>query len=501
MGVFLWRADGSDGQVLVANDDAGSVAEPNGGTAVPDVLVNDQLAGGPVTVATVSLAQLSSTRPGITLDLTDGSVDVATGVPAGPGMLVYRICVTANPSNCAQATVTVTVTGNLIDAIDDAGTAKTGGGVAVADVRGNDRFGGVPVTLLQGSTTSTGVSLDPVDGSVDVAAGTVPGTATLAYRLCETASPTNCDTAVVTVTIIHHLIDAVDDQGGAPSVSGGVAVSNVLLNDRLDGAVATGSKVTLSAVSSSNPGVTLDPADGSVDVAPQTAGGVHTVVYQICETAMPGNCDQASVLVTVAPQTIVVSPARLTVKEGATGSFTVRLSQRPAGTVVVTATFYAGTTTLTPTPTALTFTAANWNVPVRVTFKAPKDSDKIDNAATINLSSSGVATATVVVKVLDINRPLTSPTATIASPLNGQTVAGSINFSGTGTRAGVALVEGKFSVDGVRIYTDTNPTGTYQVVGRWNSLTVANGWHTLELRVTDSAGNDGRMTITVLVNN
>ena len=133
----------------------------------------------------------------------------------------------------------------------------------MGDVRANDGFG-VPVTLALVSTTDPGVSLDVADGSVDVAARTTAGAKTLVYRLCEKASPTNCDTATVTVTVTNYVIDAVDDQGGAPSSTGGVAVANVLSNDRLAGAVATKTSVKMATVSTSNPGVSLDATDGSV---------------------------------------------------------------------------------------------------------------------------------------------------------------------------------------------------------------------------------------------
>ena len=499
-GVFLWRADGSDGRVIVAANDSGAVAEPNGGTAVANVLANDLLAGATATVALVTLTQLTSSSSAVSLDVSDGSVDVAFGTPAGAASLTYKICETSNPSNCAQAAVAVAISGHLIDAVDDAGSAYTGGGAAVGDVRGNDQFG-VPVSMALVSTSGAGISLDPADGSVDVAAGTAAGSYTLVYRLCEIASPTNCDTATVAISVVNYVIDAVNDQGAVPSATGGIAVANVLANDYLNFAAATLSRVTLSLVASSHPGVTLDLSDGSVDVAPQTASGMHVVTYSICERAMPTNCDQATATVAVAPQSIVVSRTSLTVKEGATGSFTVRLSQPPIAPVTVSVTFYAGTATLAPTPASITFTPSNWNTPVAVSVKPPKDSDKIDNAVTLNVSAAGIATVSVIVTVVDINRSVTNPTARIATPLNGQTVIGLVDFTGTGTDSNGIVVDGKFYVDGSRIYTDTNSSGSYRIPSRWDSSTVPNGWHTLELRVTDDSGADGRMTIRVLVNN
>jgi hypothetical protein len=499
-GVFMWRADGSDGRGIVATDDAGAVDAPAGGVAVVDILANDLLAGNTATTGEVTITQLSSSNAGVALDVLDGSVDVASGTPVGAATLTYRICETANPSNCATASVAVTIDGNLIDAQDDAGSATTRGGVALADVRTNDSFG-VAVSLHQVSVSDAGLSLDVADGSVDVAPGTAAGVHTLVYRLCETASPTNCASATVTITVTNLVIDAVNDAGGAASSTGGVAVANVLANDRLDGAPATLATVDLSLVSSTAPGITLDLGDGSVDVQPLTAGVVHSLTYRICERAAPSNCDVATVTVSVAPQSIVVSRSSFTLKEGVNGTFTVRLSQPPVGSVVVSPAYHAGTSTATVAPATITFNGSNWNVPVTVTVKAPKDSDKVDNAFTVHLTAPGVATVAVVVKVLDTNRSLTNPVPSITAPLNGQTVSGLVDFTGTGTDSNGTTVEGRFSVDGNRIYTDKNSTGSYRVVGRWNSATVANGWHTLELRITDNSGADGRMTIRVLVSN
>src|SRR5262245_35153121 len=171
------------------------------------------------------------------------------------------------------------------------------------------------------------------------------------------------------------------------STAGGTAVGNVLANDRFNGAQATTENVVLSAVSTTNDGVTLDPADGSVDVAAGTVGGTHTLVYRICEPASPTNCDQATVTVTVVPQTILASPSKLTVYEGGSGSFTVRLSQQPSADVVISVAFFEGTATVTPSPSAITLGPANWSTGEVVTFQASSDADKDNNAATINLSS------------------------------------------------------------------------------------------------------------------
>jgi YVTN family beta-propeller protein len=285
--------------VLNAVDDNAPWSIPSsGGTAVTSVLVNDTIGGAPVTMAHVALSQQSSTDARVTIDSANGSVNVASGALVGAHSLVYRICEIASPSNCDEATVLLTVKNpSVIDAVNDSATSVPGK-TALASVLGNDTLGGAlvtskNVTLSLVSSTNAGVTLNLPQYSVFA----------LVYQICEIADPLNCDKATVTVTVMANGIDAVNDSG-ASLRTGGTAVANVLTNDKLAGAPATLTTVILTVVSSTNPGVTLKPASGSVSVAAGTAEGVHSLVYRICETASPSNCDEAIVTVTVNPYVV-----------------------------------------------------------------------------------------------------------------------------------------------------------------------------------------------------
>ncbi|WND82000.1 CARDB domain-containing protein [Lysobacter capsici] len=321
-----------DAAAIVANNDTGTpVNGSTGGTAVPNVLVNDTLDGNPVTPADVTLTQVSTTNPGVTLNTTTGAVNVAPGTPAGTYTLTYQICELLNPTNCDDATVTVTVDAAPIVANDDTGTPVNGrtGGTAVPDVRVNDTLNGNPVvaadvTLSQVSTTNPGVTLNTTTGAVNVAAGTPAGTYTLVYRLCEVLNPTNCDDATVTVTVDAAAIVANNDTGTPVNGStGGTAVPNVLVNDTLDGNPVTPADVTLTQVSTTNPGVTLNTTTGAVNVAPGTPAGTYTLTYQICELLNPTNCDDATVTVTVDAAPIVANDDTGTPVNGRTGGTAV----------------------------------------------------------------------------------------------------------------------------------------------------------------------------------
>src|SRR2546430_16356349 len=79
-GVWLWRATGPGAN---AYDDAGQVASPDGGVAIADVLANDWVAGTPATTSNVAISQVSSTDPGVSIDVGSGSANVAAGTGAG----------------------------------------------------------------------------------------------------------------------------------------------------------------------------------------------------------------------------------------------------------------------------------------------------------------------------------------------------------------------------------------------------------------------------------
>ena len=287
--------------VIDAVNDNGGVTFPDR-TVVGNVLTNDTLGGTPATTARVTLSTVSSTANGITLDSTTGSVFVALGTAAGVHTLSYRICEIVDPTNCDDANVTVTVNAFVIDAVNDSGLVPKVGGTAVANVLANDKFAGATATvgkvrLSQLATTQAGISLNAATGAVTVAGGTTVGTHTLSYRICEITMPSNCDDAVVTVTVLATPILAQSESARVSSKVAGTAIANVLANDRLGAAPATLANVKLSLVSltPANSKIRLDLADGSVDILGKTDSGTYLLVYEICEIAMPTNCARATV--------------------------------------------------------------------------------------------------------------------------------------------------------------------------------------------------------------
>jgi hypothetical protein len=380
------------------NDTTPPINGFTGGTFT-NVLANDTLNGQPVTAAQVNTTLVSSSNPGITLSGTN--VNVPQGTPAGTYTLIYQICEKLNPSNCDQATVTVTVTAPVIDAVNDnAGSFNGSTGGTFNNVLANDTLNGQPVVAAQVNTTlvsSTNGGITLSGTNVNVAAGTPSGSYSLVYRICQIINPTNCDQAAVTVTVTSPVIDAVNDNPPPVNTNmGGTAIANVLVNDTLNGQPIVASQVNTTVVSSTNPGITLSGT--SVNVLAGTPPGSYTLIYQICQIINPTNCDQATVFVTVSCDQIagpVVSITQPTCTI-ATGTITITSPTGSGYTYSINNGSYQAATTFSG------LTPAGYNV----TFKNSNGCISSATVATINQQPATPAAPTVSV---------TQPTCTLAT--------------------------------------------------------------------------------------
>ncbi|MGM9479550.1 PKD-like domain-containing protein, partial [Pedobacter sp. GSP4] len=302
---------------VYAVDDQGTLNGVSGGVAVNNVLVNDKLNGNQATLANVTISQISSSNPNISIDPATGKVNVLAGTPVGDYTLIYQIEDKANPGNVKQATVTIHLVSGAILAKDDAGSANSvTGGTAVANVLSNDTYNGTAtaptlndVTITNGTNDSNGkVMLNPATGAVSVAANTPAGVYTLTYTITDKLDASKTSTATVKVTVASGAILAKDDAGSANSVTGGTAVVNVLSNDTYNGTTAapTLADVTITnGTNDSNGKVTLNPATGAVSVAANTPAGVYTLTYTITDKLDASKTSTATVKVTVASGAIL----------------------------------------------------------------------------------------------------------------------------------------------------------------------------------------------------
>ncbi|UAB78787.1 DUF11 domain-containing protein [Erythrobacter sp. SCSIO 43205] len=309
---------------IAASDDSqpATIFESNAAPNAFNVLGNDTLDGAATNLGEVTLNVTSpASDPGVTLDPASGEVSVAAGTPAGTYTIGYEICEIGNPNNCASATATVVVSAATgIAATDDtpAPVQVVGGGTNIINVLANDDLGGSPPDIADIDLTVTspaadpGVSLDTASGNVSVAPGTPAGTYTIGYQFCESANPTNCASASVTVVVESAPIDAQDDTPAPVNgANGGSSVVDAFANDTLNGAPVDPASVNATITSPATPASpgspvpVMNPATGLVDVPASTPAGTYTIGYQICEAADPTNCATANV-------TIVVQAAPIT---------------------------------------------------------------------------------------------------------------------------------------------------------------------------------------------
>ena len=95
-------------------------------------------------------------------------------------------------------------------------------------------------------------------------------------------------------------------------------------------------------------------------------------------------------------QSLVVSSTVVSVTEGLTNTFTVKLAFQPAANVTVSVARASGDTDLSVSGGAsLTFTSTNWNTAQTVTLAAAEDVDLANGSAVFEVTSTGLTTVSV----------------------------------------------------------------------------------------------------------
>ena len=322
------------------------------------------------------------------------------------------LSVSPNPVDEGQS---VTVTAELSAAIADdvtiplvltAGTAEPGDYGTLASI-----------TITGGGTTETGTittadDADRDDETFTVALGTLPSAVT-------PGSPSSVD---VTIN---------DDDAQPPALVVEPMSLTVAEGGRKSGsytvklATEPSDTVTVSITGQSGTDLTLASSTPLLTFTTTTWNVAQTVTVlagedddtsndeeTLVHTASGGGYDAltANVMVTVIDDdevALVVDPTSLTVAEGGSGSYTVRLATQPSATVTVAIAGHAGTD-LTLGATSLTFNPSGsglWSAAQTVTVSAGHDDDTSNDAATLVHTASGgdydSETANVAVTVTD----------------------------------------------------------------------------------------------------
>ncbi|WP_407281961.1 gliding motility-associated C-terminal domain-containing protein [Tenacibaculum maritimum] len=317
------NCDRATATIVVSNpidavDDDFTGSPVTAGDNTSSVLDNDTLDGSGVVIGTgvgeVSLSGVT-VPAGLTLN-GDGTVTIDANTPSGSYAVVYDICENgATPVNCDRATAIIVVVPPVIEAVVDtvAGVDGLAGGTTPA-LTGNDTLNGVPVNIGTGpgdvvltpDNVPAGLTLN-ADGTVTVAPGTPAGSYDVEYTICEVTNPMNCSSVISVVNVLGAPIVANNDTdaSGLDTVNGftGGIAGDVTENDTLNGVLVDDNDILITVLNEGGlTGVSID-GSGNLIVPSGTPSGSYTVTYQICEVLNPGNCDTATALVVVEPDT------------------------------------------------------------------------------------------------------------------------------------------------------------------------------------------------------
>ncbi|WP_143155040.1 Ig-like domain-containing protein [Flavobacterium chilense] len=306
---------------------------------VINVLDNDTLNNNPVVLSDVNLSVITPDPKGVLTLKPDGTVELVPSAPAGTYTLTYEICEKANPQNCSPATVSVTVVAPTMTVTASSYCSNNTPYVSYNVVADNfvptglltinwiDSANNVVATQtnmpLSGNVLWPGATVDgnnkPTDwpGWVLVNGQWIQGNDGFeltrpAVTMQFTLNPTK--SVVVNYPSVISGCNAMptfgiqagneDDVTLADGLNGSLEVVNVLDNDKLNGVPVKPEDVILKGLDVPK-GMTLN-ADGTIDVAPGTAGGNYTVTYQICELANSSNCSTATVKIFVEVPAIAI---------------------------------------------------------------------------------------------------------------------------------------------------------------------------------------------------
>ncbi len=342
-----------------------------------------------------------------------------------------------------------------------------------AAYRGNFFFGDYVAGKMARATLDASNNITSVDlfnsnlgGQIDIATGPDGalyyqsiGSGTI-LRLATTSTAQN---AIVQPTAVNVLegSSAVFTVRLASAPASNVTVTTTRLSGGTDLSVSNGASLTFTPANYNVPQlVTIAAAeDGNVDnesaVFRVLAPGIAT--YDVTANGVDNDEPQ-----------LVVSTSSLTLNEGGSNTFTVRLASAPAGNTLVSVARTSGDSDVSVSGGAsLTFTTGNFATPQTVTISAAEDPDNTDDNASITVSMAGQPSRNVAVAVKD-NDPL-APSFTsnpILTAVQGAAYTYDANASGNPTVAfSLTTAPAGMSIDsatGILNWTSTN-TGSFPV--------------------------------------
>ena len=219
-------------------------------------------------------------------------------------------------------------------------------------------------------------------------------------------------------------------------------------------------------------------------VAP-LAGGAYRV-FELRAVNFNGAGAAASVAVG-STRGVTLSTSTLRVQENSRATYTVRLSQRPAGNVTVT--IGGAGSGITVSPTSLTFTSLNWSRARIVTVRARNDDNPTDESVTLTHTPtgadySGATAAELEVTAVDDDKPRLWVTPTVLTVGEGGSATYRVRLH-TQPSAAVTVTVGGVT-GGVTVDTDADTTGNQSTL----TFTTTDWGTYQEVKVSAAADDD-----------
>ncbi|WP_019503124.1 Ig-like domain-containing protein, partial [Pseudanabaena sp. PCC 6802] len=503
---FLAGFNFTPASVNIAPDAVNDTATTPGGMATSiSVLTNDTDANGDNFTITGTTGATNGTTSIDTMGTTSNTDDVVIYTPntgfVGTDSFTYTISDGMGGSD--TATVTVTVTNTIPDAINDSTTTAGGMGVSVS-VLGNDTDpNGDTLTIASvGSPTMGSTSIDTMStpsstDDVVVYTPTTGFTGTDSFTYVISDGMGGSDTATVTVTVTNTAPDAVNDTATTP---GGMATSiSVLANDtdaNGDNFTITGATGATNGTTSIDTMGTTSNTDDVVIYTPNTGFvGTDSFTYTISDGM--GGSDTATVTVTVT-NTVPDAINDSTTTAGGMGVSVSVLGNDtdPNGDTLTIASVGSPTMGSTSIDTMSTPSSTD-DVVVYTPTTGFTGTDSFTYVISDGMGGSDTATVTVTVTNTApdaVNDTATTPggMATSISVLTNDTDANGDNFTITGT---TGATNGTTSVDTMGTTSNTDDVVIY------TPNTGFTGTDSFTYTISDGMGGLDTATVTVTVTN
>ena len=297
---------------LQTTDDTFSYTTTTQTIVLGNILTNDSYNTQSVTTASVTISTTTTLTNVPYIATSTGEVLLPAHTPAGTYTLTYNLCAKTAPYNCSEvATVTIIVSPPLVIARDDTYTVTIGTTTITESIYSNDSIGEQTPNASLVNFQSIGGSKDSdnfyvlsvnLAGNVLIPQGTPIGTYTLEYRICDIHHQSNCDTAVVKVSITSPPVppSTLVVTPDKFTYTGNAIVGNILDNDTIDDnpIELPNDDVNIEAEEPTDTAPYIETSTGNVIVPTHTPAGTYTLNYELCIENLT-ICDATTVKVIV----------------------------------------------------------------------------------------------------------------------------------------------------------------------------------------------------------